>query len=85
MYPLSCVAEGEDYVDPGYDERSPLRYDACAQQICFPIEIKNDSEVEDTIEQFDVTLEFSGGGVTAVTFQPDIATVTIIDEDGRFC
>ena len=32
-------------------------------------------------EQFDVTLEFSGGGATVVTFQQDMATVTIIDED----
>ena len=78
-----CVAEGEDYVDPGYDEDNPFRYDACAQEHCFTIEIKNNDE--DMIEQFNVTLEFSSGGVTAVTFQQDIATVTIIDEDCRFC
>ncbi|CAI8026694.1 FRAS1-related extracellular matrix protein 2 [Geodia barretti] len=73
------ATEGEDYVDPGYDEDNPFRYDACAQEHCFTIEIKNNDE--DMIEKFNVTLEFSSGGVTAVTFQQDIATVTIIDED----
>ena len=82
---LSCVAKGEDYVDPGYDEDDPFRYDACARENCFTIDILNDNKVEDMTEQFGVTLEFSGGGGTAVTFQQDTATVTIIDEDGRFC
>ncbi|CAI8013443.1 FRAS1-related extracellular matrix protein 2 [Geodia barretti] len=89
VYPLEFIVtvtditatEGEDYVDPVYDEDNPFRYDACARENCFTIEIKNDNEVEDTIEQFDVTLEFSGGEVTAVTFQQDTATVAIIDED----
>ena len=78
---LSYVAEGEDYEDPVYDEDNPFQYDACARESCFSIEIKNDDEVEDMTEQFDVTLEFSGGGATVVTFQQDMATVTIIDED----
>ncbi|CAI8008331.1 hypothetical protein GBAR_LOCUS5720 [Geodia barretti] len=89
VYPLEFIVtvndntttKGEDYVDPGYDEDDPFRYDACARENCFTIDILNDNKVEDMTEQFDVTLEFSGGGGTAVTFQQDTATVTIIDED----